>query len=95
MDMLEKKLKEYRDMKTELAFPLEVLHTLEKQIKDLVRETGETCEIDGDRIKVIAPKKPRVYWDTKALEGFAAANPKLMKLRSEKWSNPSIRIIVD
>lgn len=92
---LERMLEEYRDMKVELAYPLEKLANLEKQMKEIVKETGEIVEVEGARIKVVAPKKPRVYWNTKALEGFAAANPKLLALRSEKWSSPSIQIVVD
>ena len=94
-ESLEQMLSEYRDMKVELAFPLAQLSGLEKRIKAHVKETGETVEIDGARITVIAPKKARVYWDTKALEGIAVLNPKILALRSEKWASPSVRIIVD
>jgi hypothetical protein len=92
---LEEMLQEYRDMKIELAFPLERLKKLETQIKDVVRETGETAEIDGAYIKVTTPKKARVRWDTKALEGFAAAHPELLELKTEYWAKPSVRIVVD
>jgi len=92
---LEELLAEYRDMKIELAYPLERLATLEKQIKDIVKETGETAEIDGARITVIPPKNPRARWDTKALEGFAAAYPKLLELKTEYWPSPSVRIVID
>ncbi len=92
---LEKILEEFRYMKVELAYPLEKLANLEKQIRVIVKETGEISEVEGARIKVVAPKKRRVYWKTKALEGFAAANPKLLALRSERWSSPSIRIVVE
>lgn len=92
---LEEMLKKYAEMKTELAFPLEQLSNLEKQIREYVKETGEVAEIDGARIKVIAPKKPRVVWDTKALEGAMAMYPKLAALRSERWASPSVRIEVD
>jgi hypothetical protein len=34
-------------------------------------------------------------WNTKALEGFAAAHPELLELRTEKMAAPSVRIIVD
>jgi hypothetical protein len=43
---LEKKLALYRDMQVELALPLEQMKKLEKEIKDYVRETGETAEIE-------------------------------------------------
>lgn len=92
---LEELLTEYRDMKIELAFPLERLSVLEKQIKDIVKETGETAEIEGARIKVTPPKNPRARWNTKALEGFAAAHPELLELKTEYWPSPSVRIIVD
>jgi len=92
---LEEMLEAYRDMKVELAFSLEQLATLEKSIKTHVKDTGETASIDGARITVTNPKKPRVRWDTKALEGFAAAHPELMALRSESMPAPAVRIIVD
>ena len=92
---LEELLEKYRDMKTELAYPLEQLKTLEKKIREHVKETGETADIDGARITVTAPKKPRVKWDTKALEGVAALNPKILALRTEYWASPSVRIVVD
>jgi hypothetical protein len=92
---LEELLTEYRDMKIELAYPLEQLTKLEKQIKDIVKETGETAEIEGARIKVIPPRNPRARWDTKALEGFAAAHPELLELKTEYWPSPSVRIVID
>ena len=92
---LEELLEQYRDMKVELAFPLEKLSSLEKKIKDIVKETGEPAEIEGARIKVSYPKKPRIYWDTKTLEKLAANDPKLLALRSEKWPSFSVRIVVD
>ena len=92
---LEQLLEKYRDMKVELAFPLEQLSTLEKQIREHVKDTGETAEIEGARITVTPPKSPRVTWNTKALEGLLITNPALGKLRTEKWAAPSVRIIVD
>ena len=92
---LEKLLAEYRDMKVEIAFPLEKLVHIERQIKDIVRETGETAEIEGARIMVKTPKKPRVKWDTKALEGFATAHPELAALKTEYWAKPSVIIVID
>ena len=92
---LENMLAKYRDMKTELAYPLEQLATLEKAIREHVKETGETADIEGARITVTPPKKARVYWDTKALEGLLVTNPALGKLRTEKMSAPAVRIIVD
>jgi len=92
---LEQLLATYRDMKVEMAFPLEQLATLEKQIREHVKDTGETAEIEGARITVIAPKSPRVSWNIKALDGLLVTNPALAKLRTEKWASPAVRIIVD
>lgn len=92
---LEELLTEYRDMKVELAYSLERLMTLEKQIKTIVKETGEVAEVEGARIKVTNPKKPRVRWDTKALEGVVVMHPELAALRSEYMPAPSVRIVVD
>ena len=92
---LENMLAKYRDMKTELAFPLEQLANLEKQIKAHVKETGETADIEGARITVTPPKNPRVKWDAKGLEGVAALNPKILALKTEYWPAASVRIIVD
>ena len=94
-ESLEQMLAEYRDMKIELAFPLEQLSKLEKDIKDHVRETGETAEIEGAKITVTPPKKPRVKWDMKGLEGVAALNPKILALKTEYWAAPSVRITVE
>jgi hypothetical protein len=94
-ETLEEKLAKYRDMKVELAYPLEKLTTLEKEIKAHVKETGETAVIDGARITVTPPKKARVKWDVKGLEGVAALNPKILALKTEYWASPSIRIIVE
>ena len=91
---LEQMLEKYRDIKTELAFPLEQLASLEKQIKAHVRETGETAEVDGAKVTV-RPGYKRVSWDTKALEGVVAVYPELAKLRKEKQTNPIVSIKVD
>ena len=92
---LEQLLKTFRDKKVELALPLEQLSNLENKIKNHVRDTGETAEIEGARITVTAPKNPRVKWDTKALEGIAVMNPKILALKTEYWPAASVRIIVD
>ena len=90
---LSEMLEKYRDLKIELAGPLGMLAGLEKQIKDHVRDTGETAEIDGASVTV-RPGSVRVSWDTKALEGVVVMYPQLAALRSEKETAPVVTLKV-
>lgn len=60
---------------------------LEGEIKIAVLAHGET--VKGSKYKAIWTK-PRVTWNNKALEGYAAAHPEIEKLK--KVGNPSVSI---
>ncbi len=92
----------YRDSKQEMAYYEAVLANTKKRIVAATKirmakdgEVGEVAKIDGASINVIAPKKPRVTWNSAGLDGYAVANPDVLKFRTEKWSAPSIRIKVN
>ena len=91
---LKQLLTQYRDMKVELAYPLEQLSALEKKIKGHVRETGEVADIDGAKIIVTPPKKARVTWNSAGLDGFMVEYPEIEQFRTERWAAPSVRIAV-
>ncbi len=95
-------LEVFRDLKTELAFPLEQLRAIEKRLRtaalDYAEETGgngNILRVDGAAIKVTRPKAPRTYWNTKALESYALSHPAILIFREERWSKPSIRLEVE
>ena len=94
MNELEEMLAQYRDVKVELAYPLEVLKTLEKKIKAYVKENGEVAEIDGARI-VVRPSKPRDKWDLAGLKAFAEQDARIMKYYEQVTYSPAIVIQVD
>lgn len=91
-----------RDIKTEIAFPMAQLDILTEKAKQHARlysavtgETGDLLELDGVKVKITHPKKPRVTWDNRALEVFADAHPALWKYRTEKMAAPSVSIKVE
>lgn len=94
-----KLLEHYRDVKAEGDPYFKYMGTVKDRLKAAVKfqvaltgEVGDIIDIQGAKVKVIAPKKPRVYWDSKALDGYAAAHPEILQFRTEKMPNPSIRI---
>lgn len=60
---------------------------LEAQVKSLVLEDGETAK--GGSLQAVYTKG-RVTWDTKALDGYAKANPAIAEYR--KQGDPSVSI---
>ena len=92
MNELEELLAQYRDMKVELAYPLEVLKTLEKKIKAHVKENGEVAEIEGARI-IVRPSKPRDKWDHKGLKALAERDARIMRYYEQVTYSPSIMIV--
>lgn len=64
-----------------------LLADLEKQAKELVVANGESAKVDGLSVSYV---KGRVSWDTKALDGYAAAHPEIEQFRKE--GEPSARI---
>ncbi len=92
---LEEMLEEFRDIKVELAFPLERKDTLEKAIKAHVRETGEVATVDGANIKVIHVKAGRRA-KTKELLVDALSDPNLAsKYVRESPASVRVKIEVD
>lgn len=60
---------------------------LEAQVKALVLESGETAK--GGSLQAVFAKG-RVTWDSKALDGYAKANPTIAEYR--KQGDPSVSI---
>lgn len=60
---------------------------LEAQVKALVLELGETAK--GGSLQAVFAKG-RVTWDSKALDGYAKANPAISEYR--KQGDPSVSI---
>ena len=65
----------------------ETVATIEADIKAAVLAIGES--VKGDYTAVYA--KGRVSWDTKALDGYAAAHPEIEKFRTVGQPSVSIR----
>ena len=78
-------------IKTEFAPTIEQveeqINFLEAEIKDDVKVFGVT--VKGQYLMAVY-NKPRVSWDTKALEGYAAAHPEITAFRKE--GEPSVTI---
>jgi len=61
---------------------------LEAEIKQEVLEAGRT--VKGTYHSFVW-SKPRVSWDTKALDGYAAAHPEIQAFRAEGAPSVSVR----
>ena len=91
-----------RDIKVEIAFPMEQLEALTKKAKQHARlyssltgEAGYLLKLDGVKVKITYPKKPRVTWDSKALAFYADLHPEILKYKKEKMAAPSVSIQVE
>lgn len=62
----------------------------ENAVKGAVLASKATIKIDGATATFI---KPRVTWDTSALEGYSKAHPEILEFK--KVGEPSVRISVD
>lgn len=62
--------------------------TLEAEAKAEVLKIG--ASVKGAHLQAVW-SKPRVSWDTKALDGYAAAHPELLTFRKEGEPSVSIR----
>ena len=62
--------------------------TLEAEIKQEVLQTGRTVK---GTYHAFVWSKPRVSWDTKALDGYAAAHPEIAQFRTEGSPSVSVR----
>ena len=65
----------------------ERLQALEAQAKELCIMRGQSAKVDGLAVTYV---KGRTSWDTKALDGYAAAHPEIEQFKSE--GNPSARL---
>ena len=63
---------------------------LEAEIKTAVKAQGKTEK--GDRWQFIFTKG-RTSWDTKALDGYAAAHPEIAQFKSEGEPSVSVRAV--
>lgn len=63
------------------------LRIMEEQIKEVVITAGQT--IKGSMHQFVF-SKPRVTWDTKGLDGYAAAHPEIERFR--KVGSPSVSV---
>lgn len=79
------------EIETEFSFQKKVIQDsidqIEVEIKEAVKESGET--IRGKFLMAVY-NKGRVSWDTKSLDGYAAAHPEVAQFR--KVGDPSISI---
>lgn len=94
---LEEALEMLRDMKAEVAPALESIKALEARIKEKALEElepGDAVEVEGARLS-IRNGYSRTYWNGKALEGYAVANPEILEFRSERQYSPSAVIKVE
>jgi hypothetical protein len=62
--------------------------TLEAEIKQEVLQAGRTVK---GTYHAFVWSKPRVSWDTKALDGYAAAHPEIQRFRAEGAPSVSVR----
>ena len=66
------------------------INALAADLKNAVVATGQ--KIIGTRFQVIYTK-PRAKWNTKALDGYAAAHPEILAFRSEGKPGAQIRVM--
>ena len=71
---------EIQDVRTAMVKIQQEMAEIREDIKTAVLEHGET--IRGERLQAVWCKG-RVSWDIKALEGYAAAHPEILSLKSE------------
>ena len=64
--------------------------SLESEIKQEVLQAGRTVK---GTFHSFVWSKPRVSWDTKALDGYAAAHPEIQQFRIEGLPGVSVRKI--
>lgn len=77
---------EFEQRETEIA---NAIASLEARVKADVAALGES--VKSERLHAVY-MKGRVAWDAKALDGYAAAYPDLLRFRSEGEPSVSIRL---
>jgi hypothetical protein len=76
----------------ETVAPLqEQLDTIKAALAAAVVAHGETVKSEYGRVEYVRGGE-RVTWDGKALEGYAAAHPEVLKFKTVKAVDPSARI---
>lgn len=90
---LEATLNEYAAMKAELQPMLDQLQSLEFAIRQHVVETGEVAETELAKV-TIRHGYERASWDSKKLDGYAAAHPEILAFRTVTEVGPSAVIKV-
>jgi hypothetical protein len=76
----------------EFVAPLQdQLDTIKAALAAAVVAHGETLKTPFGRVEFVRGGE-RVTWDAKALEGYAAAHPEILKFKSVKATEPSARI---
>lgn len=92
--MTEEQRQQLADIEAELATTIEPVQALatkyEAAAKAEVLKIG--ASVKGAHLQAVW-SKPRVSWDTKALDGYAAAHPELTAFRKEGDPSVSIRNI--
>lgn len=80
---------EFTDMAADVTSSISQLETA---IKERVINAG--ASVRGSRLQAIW-SKPRITWDTRALDGYAAGHPEIAQFRKEGQPSVSIRAVAD
>ena len=84
---------EYERRYLELAPLQEELEAIKLGIKELVLGKGTSVSHRNVRA-AITRAHVRVFWDSKGLDGYAVADEKILKFRSEREYKTSVRVTV-
>lgn len=77
----------YNNLNQNILHITERICDVEKEVKTEVVALGES--VKGDSLHAVF-SNGKTSWDTKGLDGFAVANPKILKFK--KTGNPSVSI---
>ena len=84
---------EYEKLYVALRPSMDKLERLKETIKTLVLQEGSTVS-HGATTATYRKGYARVSWDSKKLDGYAAAHPEMLPFRSETGVSPSVSISV-
>lgn len=93
MNDLHTMMEKYAEMNAELMPALAQLDALKRDIQTAVRELGETVAHAGVTAQY-RDEYERVTWNSKKLEGYAAAHPEIEQFRTISQVAPSVAIKV-
>lgn len=88
---LTEKLEKLRDMKLEFSGIEAEMKRLEAEVKSEMLETGERPDVQGVKI-TFRKGSESVRWDSKALQGYAAAHPEIEQFMSISATRPSVAL---